>query len=251
MSKNTITKHSPNLVAIFSAFCLMLVLILQAPQSSFAEESQNAPKQTKSEVEKVLDNISNPDTKINEPKLFDIYAATTERALGNPKAPITVIEYASMTCPHCSAFHSETFSEVKEQYIDTDKVYWIFREFPLDKLALRASMMARCVAPSMYFNIVEVLFTSQTRWLGSDDPLKALEQTGRLAGMSPELFKECTSNTDLEMHVLKNMQTGQTQWSVKSTPTFVVNYGEAELSGARKIHEFQEIFDKLLQKQGL
>ena len=185
-----------------------------------------------------------------EPKLFDIYAATSERTLGDSEAPITVIEYASMTCPHCAKFHRETFGDIKKEYIDTGKVYWVLREFPLDKLALKASMMARCVAPSMYFNLVEVLFNSQSRWIESDAPMQALEKTGRLAGMTPELFKECTENTELEMHVLKNMQTGQNQWAVKATPTFIINYGEERASGALKFEEFKEIFDKLLQKQG-
>ena len=236
-------------VILHTLSIIAITLVLLQPNLASAEGAETSEIATTA-VEKALEKTLNPRKDIKEPELFNIIAATTERALGDPKAPITVIEYASMTCPHCAEFHSNTFSKVKKQYIDTGKVYWVLREFPLDKLALRASMMARCVTPSLYFNLIEVLFSSQSRWIGADDPMKSLEQTGRLVGMSPELFKECTNNTDLEMHVLKNMQTGQNQWNVKATPTFIINYGEERASGTVKIEEFKEIFDKLLQKHG-
>lgn len=190
-------------------------------------------------------------TETEEKEGFNLIAATTERTIGDAKAPITVIEYASMTCSHCAAFHNNSFAQIKETYIDTGKVYWILREFPLDKLALKASQVARCTQPSMYFNFVEVLFSSQDRWAHSDNPMKTLEKTARLAGVDGDLFSECANNRDLETHVLKNMQTGQTQWEVKSTPTFIINYGEERMSGTRSFEEFQEIFDKLLKKSGV
>ncbi len=185
------------------------------------------------------------------PEGLNLITATTERTIGDSKAPITVIEYASLTCSHCAAFHNASFNKIKKTYIETGKVYWILREFPLDKLALKASQAARCTQPSMYFNFVEVLFSSQDRWAHSDDPLGALEKTAGLAGVNADLFNECINNRDLETHVLKNMQTGQKQWEVKSTPTFIINYGEERMSGTRKFEEFQEIFDKLLQKAGV
>ena len=182
-----------------------------------------------------------------EKPLVDMIAATTERSLGDPNAPVTIIEYASMTCQHCSNFHKNTFNDVKKAYIDTGKVYWIFREFPLDRLALRASQAARCVTPSMYFNFVEVLFTSQERWTRDDDPMKALAKTARLAGLSQDAFDACIDNRDLEGHILQNMHTGQTQWKVKSTPTFVFNYGAESLSGAQSFEAMQKVIEGLLR----
>lgn len=181
-----------------------------------------------------------------EPQI-DMIAATTERSLGDPDAPVTIIEYASMTCQHCSNFHKNTFNQVKQAYIDTGKVYWIFREYPLDRLALRASQVARCITPSMYFNFVEVLFTSQDRWTRDDDPMQALAKTARLAGLGQDTFDACIENRDLEAHILQNMHTGQSQWKVKSTPTFVFNYGADTLSGAQSFEAMQQVIEGLLR----
>ncbi len=250
---------SPKKYLLGFAILFLGVFLFTQSATVFAEERssdiQKAEKTTTSEassttslIDKAVKEVLEPkEKKVEEPKLFDIYAATTERTLGDADAPITIIEYASMTCPHCAKFHSETFADVKKEYIDTGKVYWVFREFPLDKLALKSSMMARCVPPSMFFNLIEVLFVNQSRWIEADEPMKALEKTGRLAGMTPALFEECTKNTELEMHVLKNMQSGQNRWSVSATPTFIFNYGEEKASGALKFQEFKEILDKLLQ----
>lgn len=222
------------LIAAFSVF-----IVFSTPDDAVAEDSA-----AETNAESVADAIAaEPEA---EP-LIDMIAATTERSLGDPDAPVTIIEYASMTCQHCANFHKNTFNQVKQAYIDTGKVYWIFREYPLDRLALRASQAARCVTPSMYFNFVEVLFTSQDRWTRDDDPMKALAKTARLAGLGQDAFDACIDNRDLEGHILQNMHTGQSQWKVKSTPTFVFNYGADTLSGAQSFEAMQEAIEKLLR----
>src|SRR5687768_5061793 len=114
--------------------------------------------------------------------------AKGDMALGKPDAPVTVIEYASMTCPHCAHFHAETLKAFKEKYVDTGKVRLIFREFPFDGLALRASMLARCAGAERYFPMLDVLFQQQNQWTRAKDPMAALAQIGRLAGVSPQKF---------------------------------------------------------------
>ena len=101
--------------------------------------------------------------------------AETEVALGAEDAPITVIEYASLTCPHCAAFHRETFPRLKSDYIDTGRVRYVFRDFPLDQLAFRAAILARCAGPKRYLSFVEVLLSQQESWSGHADPMLALK----------------------------------------------------------------------------
>src|SRR5690606_17709602 len=103
-------------------------------------------------------------------------SALPEKTLGDPNAPVTIVEYASLTCSHCASFHQETFGPLKEKYIDTGKVYFVFREFPLDPLATAAFMIARCTPEGSYFPMIETLFENQRRWAFTNDPVEALFQ---------------------------------------------------------------------------
>ncbi len=176
--------------------------------------------------------------------------ALAERTLGDSNAPIKVIEYASMTCSHCAHFHNTVFSDVKKEFIDTGKIHWTMRDFPLDNMALKAAMMARCAPKENYFNLVEVIFANQQRWISSDDQLDALKKLGKLAGLSDEGFDACMKNKDLEVEMLKRLQEGQTRWSIKATPTFVFNLGEVQFSGGQHIDEFRKTVDKIMQAKG-
>src|SRR5947209_14674871 len=104
-----------------------------------------------------------------------------EMALGDPQAPITVIEYASMTCPHCAHFHLTTFPELKKRYIDTGKVRFVFREFPLDPVATGAFMLARCAGNDRYFALLDLLFHEQRQW-AVNNPLPPLFNVVKQAG---------------------------------------------------------------------
>lgn len=242
--KQTIRRTPAFFGAAIMIAAISVFIVLSASRPSVAEDTATETNtETAAPAETAADAAAEPAA---EP-LIDMIAATTERSLGDPDAPVTIIEYASMTCQHCANFHKNTFNQVKKAYIDTGKVYWIFREYPLDRLALRASQAARCITPSMYFNFVEVLFTSQDRWTRDDDPMKALAKTARLAGLGQDAFDACIDNRDLEGHILQNMHTGQSQWKVKSTPTFVFNYGADTLSGAQSFEAMQEAIEKLLR----
>jgi protein-disulfide isomerase len=167
-------------------------------------------------------------------------------ALGKPDAPVTVIEYASMTCPHCARFHTETLGSFKEKYVDTGKVRLIFREFPFDGLALRASMLARCAGPERYFPMLDVLFQQQKQWTSAKDPMAALGQIGRLAGVSPQKFEACMKSEELQNAIVQNRLEGQQEHKVESTPTFVID-GEKH-SGALTLAQLDEILAKKLPK---
>ncbi len=178
------------------------------------------------------------------PPLADLLA---DRVLGDPNAPVTILDYSSMTCPHCAAFHTETLPKIKEKYIDTGKVKLVFRDFPLDQAALRASMLERCAPAERYFPLVDVLFKSQAQWSRGSDPAKALAQYGKLAGMSQATIDACLANQPLADGILQSRLTGADKYKVESTPTFVLNDGAATISGAQSFETFAAAIDKLLK----
>ncbi len=149
--------------------------------------------------------------------------AEGEMILGSKDAPVTVIEYASMTCPHCASFHAQTYAAFKEKYIDTGKVKFIFREFPLDRLALAASVLARCAGEERFFPMIDVLFKQQQTWARAEDPNAALRSLGKLAGVSDAAFDACIASKPLSDMIIANRMTGEQEFKVSSTPSFVIN----------------------------
>ena len=149
--------------------------------------------------------------------------AVGDMELGAKDAPVTIIEYASMTCPHCANFHMGPFKELKAKYIDTGKARIIFREFPFDPVALQASMLARCVGEKRYFGMLNVLFKSQAKWANSSEPQQALAKIARLGGFTEARFRACMTNQDLADIILKSRLNGSKKFGVDSTPSFIVN----------------------------
>src|ERR1700734_1525356 len=142
--------------------------------------------------------------------------------LGSDKAPVTIIEYASMTCPHCAHFSENTFPELKKRYIDTGKVRFIFREFPLDALAAAGFMLARCAGKDKFLPIIETLFAKQQDWV-VQQPIEPLKAIAKQFGFTEESFNQCLAN----QKVLDNIQAVRDRASeklgVNSTPPFFVN----------------------------
>lgn len=179
-------------------------------------------------------------------------AATVEEmlatgSLGNDKASVTMIEYASLTCPHCAAFENDTFPGFKAKYVDTGKVHYVYRDFPLDQLAVHAAMMARCADPDQYFGFIQVLFKQQDNWAAAQDPMAALARIGLLGGMSKAQFDACMANKDLLDGILKVRQDAQVKLKVNSTPTFFVNGVKYE--GDMSLDDLSKILDPLLGSQ--
>jgi protein-disulfide isomerase len=146
-----------------------------------------------------------------------------DRVLGKPDAPITIIEYASLTCPHCAAFDKDVMPEVKTRYIETGKAKLIYRDYPLDEWALKAAMLARCAPPDRYFAFIDVLFQNQLTWAGAKDQLAALERIGKLGGVSSEQFDACMKNKALDDSIVAEALRGQKEFGVNATPTILVN----------------------------
>ncbi|MCA1489633.1 DsbA family protein [Sinorhizobium alkalisoli] len=146
-----------------------------------------------------------------------------EMALGKADAPVTIVEYMSMTCPHCAAFHNNTFEAIKAKYIDTGKVRFIVREFPFDPRAAAAFMLARCAPEGQYFPMISMLFKQQRQWAAAENGRDALLQMSKLAGFTQESFEACLTNQKLLDDVNAVMQRGAKEFGVQSTPTFFVN----------------------------
>jgi len=167
-----------------------------------------------------------------DPRLQDV-------VLGNANAPITIIEYASLTCPHCARFHAETLPALKTEYIDTGKVKLIYRDFPLDQLAFAGSVLARCGGPDKYYTFLNVLFSQQRQWASSNDPKAALVQIGRLGGVSAEQFEACLADKPLNDYILNTRLEGNQKFNVTSTPTLIVD-GKM-VPGAASIEEMRKL----------
>lgn len=170
-------------------------------------------------------------------------AEPVEKALGAADAPVTMIEYSSLTCPHCASFHTDVLPDLKERYIATGKVRLVYRDFPLDQRALAAATLAHCAGSDRYFGFLDVLFQSQARWARADD-LGPLIQLGRLAGMSEDQMNACLADQELQDRILKARLDGQDQFDISSTPTFVID-GES-YAGSRSVDEFAKIIEPLL-----
>jgi protein-disulfide isomerase len=148
-----------------------------------------------------------------------------EMSLGSDKAPVTIIEYASMTCPHCAHFSVTTWPKLKKDYIDTGKVRFIFREYPLDPLAAAGFMLARCAAKDdkeKYFVMIDTLFAQQKTWV-VQQPLEPLKAISRQAGLSEQQFNECLTNQKLVDGLEALRQRATEKLGVNSTPTFFIN----------------------------
>ena len=166
--------------------------------------------------------------------------------LGNEQAPVTIIEYASLTCPHCADFANNTFEALKTKYIDTGKVHFVYRDFPFDQAGLRAAMMARCAGPDHFFGFIAVLFKSQLSWAESKSPLDELAKIGRLGGLSKEQFDDCMNDKALMDGILNGRLEAERKLEVKATPTFIINGVKYE--GYMPIEEFDKILEPLLNK---
>ena len=168
---------------------------------------------------------------------------------GNPCTKVTIFEYASLSCSHCADFHANTLPRLKSAYIDTGKVNLVFRDFPLNEPALRASMLVRCVGKEKgsetFYKYMRALFASQETWAFDQVNFKGtLANIARLGGTDKAAFDACMANADIEKIVLQHRKIGS-DIGVNSTPTFFIN-GKM-LQGGKAFEEFKAEIDPLLK----
>ncbi len=170
-----------------------------------------------------------------------------DMALGADNATVTITEYASMTCPHCAAFNEQVFPKIKSTYVDTGKVRYIFREFPLDIKAAAGSMLSRCIAKGdspKYFAVTDLLFRSQNDWVVKNTT-ETLTRIGKQAGLSQQQVEDCLKDQALLDKIAADQKYASEVLKVDSTPTFFIN-GE-KIKGEASFEEFQKKIDPLLK----
>ncbi len=170
-----------------------------------------------------------------------------DMAIGSKDASVTITEYASMTCPHCAAFNAEVFPKIKAAYVDTGKVRYIFREFPLDIKAAAGSMLARCIAKddaSKYFTVVDLLFKQQNDWV-MKNTTETLTRIGKQAGLSQQGVEDCLKDQALLDKIAADQKYATDVLKVNSTPTFFIN-GEV-IKGEASFEEFDKKIKSMLK----
>ena len=170
-----------------------------------------------------------------------------DMALGPANATVTITEYASMTCPHCAAFDETVFPKIKSEYIDTGKVRYVFREFPLDIKAAAGSVLARCIAkddPGKYFAVIDLLFKQQNEWV-MKNTTETLTLIGKQAGLSQKMTEACLADQTMLDKLTADQKYAADVLKVNSTPTFFIN-GE-KIQGEASYEEFSKRIDPLLK----
>lgn len=167
-----------------------------------------------------------------------------DKVYGAEDAPVTLIEYASFTCGHCATFHNETLPQVMSEYVDTGLVRFVFRDFPLDGVALRAGMLARCLPDQAYKPMLDLIFQQQSSWARADDPVLALIGLARNAGLSQSAAEACLADEDLAVRIVEMRQEGIDEYGVNATPSFVLE-GET-FSGALSFEQMAARIDAVL-----
>jgi len=222
----------------FSAIAALVTFLLKEPPAP-AETVVETPVEKTADAADAVPQAIEPAAALSGPE---------DRFIGKADAPVTIIEYASMTCSHCAHFVTTVLPDVKKRLIETGKAKLVYRDFPLDGVALKAAMAARCAAPDTYFNLVELIFSNQERWLSNKDPMDGLQQLTALTGMSAETFKACTNDAEMEKSIVAGVKAAQEKFDIKSTPTFIFNNGANIMPGGQSIEKFEEIVNTLMQE---
>ena len=170
-----------------------------------------------------------------------------DRILGDLDAPVTIVEYSSMTCPHCAAFHNGPYNDIVKEYIDTGKARLIYRDLPWNGLAFRASLVARCLPEKRFFPFVKRIFATQSEWTKQEEA--GLIQLASLAGINATKYRECLENKEEQEKILLRRQQALAELKASGTPYFFIN-GEA-VNGARSIDAFRSVIDRALSNAGV
>jgi protein-disulfide isomerase len=178
------------------------------------------------------------EARAQEAKIYD-----DDHILGSPDAPITILEYSSLTCPHCASFHKDTLPQVKKDWIETGQARLVYRHFPFDQLGLRAALVANCLEGNLHFIFLDALFKGQQKWARSQDPIGALARIASLAGMDKATFDACIADKEEAKLILERKQEGISAYDVNSTPSFIIN--GRKISGARPYEDFKKILEDI------
>lgn len=176
----------------------------------------------------------------------DLKLSDADFAIGPADAKVTIVEYASLTCPHCAEFHTKVLPDIKKEFVETGKVRYVYRDFPLDRLALAAAMTARCAGRENFFGFIDTFYAAQGQWSRAGNPVKALGNLARLGGMSQNAFDSCLQNAEVQNAILKQRLEAANEFKINATPTVFVN-GD-RYSGGMTLDEMRTLLNRLLAK---
>ncbi len=171
-----------------------------------------------------------------------------DHILGNPDAKVTIVEYASFTCPFCARFHVDTLKKFKTNYVDTGKVRFIYRDFYLDDIARAGATLAQCAPSDQFFAINDLIYSNQNKWLRSNQPFPEMVKLLKLVGYSDEAVAECFENEKIVKGVIADRERAAREFGVNSTPTLFIN-GVKQGGGAIGYEQLAGIVDKLLESE--
>jgi protein-disulfide isomerase len=218
--------------------------LIGAPQAIGAESGAAPPAATAPSIAPGAPATDGDQLPTVDVKALMVPGPLGEEALGDPKAPVTIVEYVSMTCPHCARVHETTIKTLKSKYIDTGRVYFVLREFPLDPLATAAIMLARCAPADEFFPAVGIMFALQNNWAYVDDPMAALFKILQPLGFTEAGIKTCLQNQKILNGVNWVHDRGDKIFGIQGTPTFFFN-GQRK-SGELSIEEIEKIITPML-----
>ncbi len=205
-----------------------------------------APIVHAAELDAIKGDVAKKETTDDVIKTGDVL---TDHVMGNATAPVTVIEYASLNCSHCADFHKNVLPEVVKKYIATGKIKLIFRDFPLNAMALKAAQLSQCMPEDRYFPFIKTLFENQEAW-GHDhstDPEATLTQYAKLAGLPGERITKCLNDKSIQDAIVKRRMQAESQFKVSATPTFVVDYGKGSFTSISTIADFDKAIAKYVK----
>jgi protein-disulfide isomerase len=164
--------------------------------------------------------------------------------IGNADAPVTILEFSSLSCPHCASFHKNTLGALKKDYVDTGKVKFVFYDFPLNQQALHGTLLLQCVDGQDRYALMEMLFDQQAQWAFEGDHQTKLRQYAALLGLSNDRADECMDDTAKEQEILQKMKAASEQYNIRSTPSFVILPQPETITGAQSYGMFSTAIEK-------
>ncbi len=183
-------------------------------------------------------------------RTLNLKQALSEMSIGKPDAPVTLYEYASLTCPHCARFHAGTLPLIEKNFVETGKVRIVFRDFPLGGLATGALMVVRCTAPERRIDFYGMLFDTQSKWARSQNPMASIIALARFFGMQKDDVDACLSNQALLTSIQNNAKGATARYGLDSTPSFVLN-NKVVAVGDLGYKKFAAILNKALAAKGI
>lgn len=238
------SKQNQIIIAIVAVLLVGLVTVFGVGQNT-DQTKGNADSTAETEIAQALDPVDAA-VAAQDDDLGALESANPlgEIVLGQTDAPVTIVEYSSLTCPHCGAFHRETLPELTEKYIDKGLVKIYFRPFPFDPYATAGAMLVHCVSPAAQVSFLDILFKRQQQWIQAEQPMSALQAIAQQAGLSESDFVVCLKDQN-RLDGIRNIQSrAAEELGVRSTPTFFIN-GD-KLEGNQPLAAFEKVLKPLL-----